>query len=273
MTATAIDRPTASALPKIAVDQPGVLKPYDRFHRYSLWNAISLIGQTLHREMPLGPFAPFPKWDALGRKVKKGEKALWVCIPIIRQKKVGVGATAEEAVRDLQDGNGIWYAWKPRVFTLSQTEGEEPPPLEADEWSEARALEALKITREPFQHYDGNAHGYSKERRLAINPLATHPRRTLMHEMAHIVLGHTADPASLLRDQRHHGLEEVEAEAVTLLVCEMLGIEGAETSRGYIQHWLTTTESKSIPDENATRAIRVADQILRAGRNPDTKES
>jgi hypothetical protein len=42
-----------------------------------------------------------------------------------------------------------------------------------------------------------------------------------------------------------------------------LGIEGAEYSRGYLQHWL---EGGTIPEKNAQRIFKAADVILKAGR-------
>ena len=60
-------------------------------------------------------------------------------------------------------------------------------------------------------------------------------------------------------------LREVEAEAVALICCETLGLEGAEYARGYIQHWLKG--QKEIPNHNAARIFTAASAILKAG-NP-----
>ena len=60
-------------------------------------------------------------------------------------------------------------------------------------------------------------------------------------------------------------LREVEAEAVALLCCEALNLEGAEYCRGYIQHWLGPKRGDVIPDRSAQKIFRAADQILRAG--------
>lgn len=61
----------------------------------------------------------------------------------------------------------------------------------------------------------------------------------------------------------------MEAEAVALLCCEALGLEGAEYARGYIQIWFfegTGYNADAIPEKSAQKIFRTADQILRAGR-------
>ena len=64
-------------------------------------------------------------------------------------------------------------------------------------------------------------------------------------------------------------LREVEAEAVALLCCESLSLEGADYCRGYIQNWLSQRagfDADAIPEKSAQKILRAADQILRAGR-------
>lgn len=64
-------------------------------------------------------------------------------------------------------------------------------------------------------------------------------------------------------------LGEVEAESVALLCCESLGLAGAEYCRGHIQNWLSRgsgNNAEAIPEKNAQKIFRAADQIIRAGR-------
>jgi len=49
----------------------------------------------------------------------------------------------------------------------------------------------------------------------------------------------------------------------SLLCAAALGVDGAEYSRGYLQHWLRGGE---IPERSAQRIFKSADAILRAGR-------
>src|SRR5439155_23976619 len=88
------------------------------------------------------------------------------------------------------------------------------------------------------------------------------------HELAHIVLGHTAEAEAGLSDSDDitpRSLREVEAEAVGLVCLEALGLPGADLSRGYIQHWNDRRGAEPIPERSAQRIFKAADQILKAG--------
>ena len=50
-----------------------------------------------------------------------------------------------------------------------------------------------------------------------------------------------------------------------MLVCDALGLDGQEYSRGYIQRWMGQT-SDGIPEKSARRIFSAADKILKAGR-------
>src|ERR1700746_2441509 len=78
-----------------------------------------------------------------------------------------------------------------------------------------------------------------------------------------IVLGHTTNERLVDSEQTARHIREVEAESVALICCETLGLEGAESCRGYIQHWLKT--EKEIPNQSAARIFAAASSILKAG--------
>jgi antirestriction protein ArdC len=89
------------------------------------------------------------------------------------------------------------------------------------------------------------------------------PDRTLFHEFAHVVLGHTAENNRLVDGERTaRSLREVEAECVALICSESLGLAGSAESRGYIQHWLN---GQTMPEKSVQRIFKAADQILKAG--------
>ena len=58
-------------------------------------------------------------------------------------------------------------------------------------------------------------------------------------------------------------IREVEAESVALICCEMLGLEGVDFCRGYVQHWLKN--ETEIPNQSAGRIFAAATSILKAG--------
>ena len=85
------------------------------------------------------------------------------------------------------------FAIKPRWFVLAQTDGDPVEPEATPEWDRTLALTTLGVTEEPFAIMDGNTQGYAKGQNISISPLAALPHKTTFHELAHVVLGHTAE--------------------------------------------------------------------------------
>lgn len=262
------DVPKWSALLVEAVNKPGlIMEAYSAFHHYSIGNQLLAMIQCQLRGLESGPINTFPGWQALGRNVKRGERALILCIPITRKHR------DEESADNGEDGSGqhayTAFVYKPRWFVISQTLGEEFAPVRLPEWDADRALAALDIEQITFSDTDGNSQGYARKRQIAINPVAQLPHKTLFHEAAHVTLGHTAEADFTDTERTPKNLREVEAEAVALLCCEALNLEGADYCRGYIQNWLCPAigyKGDAIPEKSAQKIFRAADQILRAGR-------
>ena len=59
-------------------------------------------------------------------------------------------------------------------------------------WDAVTALAALDIAEAPFEDLRGNVLGYAAGRSIAISPLNPYKHKTRFHELAHVVLGHTA---------------------------------------------------------------------------------
>jgi hypothetical protein len=98
------------------VSQPGlILKSYSAFHGYSFSNQVAAPIQCHPQGMEPGPINTYPSWQKLNRQVKRGEKAIWLCMPLTQKCK---------------DDNGkdqtviTYFVWKPHWFVLKQTEGE-----------------------------------------------------------------------------------------------------------------------------------------------------
>lgn len=248
------NQPKWSDLLDQAVSMPGlILKAYSAFHGYSMSNRIAALVQCYERRIEPGPINTFPGWRNLNRRVKKGEKAIWLCMPLTRKKKDESG----------EDHTFISsFVWKPHWFVLAQTEGDAVQPPRIPAWDKAQALAALGITEAKFGEVDGNVQGYAKGREVAISPIAALPIKTLFHELAHVELGHTAESDFNDSERTPRNLREAEAEAVALLLCESLQLEGAEFCRGYIQNWL---KGDVIPEKSAQKIFGAADRILRAG--------
>ena len=159
------------------------------------------------------------------------------------------------------------WSWDDQVqsrwFTIHQTEGTEYHTTSLPDWNEQRALDTLKIERIPFEDLDGNTQGYAKRgRKVAVNPIAACPSKTLLHELGHQLLGHCDEADSADTEVTPRDIREMEAEAVALLCCESLGLPGAEYSRAYIQSW---GRGQGFTERSAQRILHAADRILKAG--------
>src|SRR5262245_56985698 len=95
-----------SELLKSAVNEPGlILQAYTAFHNYSIGNQIAAIIQCKRRGIEPSPLNTYPGWQALGRQVRKGEKALTLCMPLTRKVENEHG-DKETVISS--------FVWKPR---------------------------------------------------------------------------------------------------------------------------------------------------------------
>jgi antirestriction protein ArdC len=253
-----------------AVTKPGLIsEAYSRFWNYSTGNQILAMMQCAIRSIKAGPIHTFNGWKELGRFVKKGEKAIELCMPITCKKTV----TAYNDATGQDDEKPVSFArftFRRNWFVLSQTDGSEYEPVSAPEWSESTALAALNISRVPFELTNGNCQGYATGRSIAVSSIAAMPHKTLFHELAHVLLGHTEEGAMNDGELTPQTLREAEAESVAMIVCESLGLPGAEYCRGYIQGWL---KGQPIPESSTRIIFTTASTILKAGRPADAKEN
>jgi antirestriction protein ArdC len=246
-----------------ALNAPGALgDTYTRLYNYSFLNQIRLLMQGVTE-----PVATYSCWHELGRQVRKGSKAKIVLAPVLTR-------------REVTDGNGnvvlgddgtpckcqilVGFRDSRTVFGYSDTDGQELPPVELPGWDADAALALLGVDRVAFDMVNGNAQGFSFEdgegRHVAINPTAAYPAKTLLHELAHLLLGHCTQD-----DHTHRGIAEFEAEATAYLVAkelELIAWDPAE-SRAYILTWLGGAE---VGEDNITRVFAAVNKILTAGR-------
>jgi antirestriction protein ArdC len=265
-------RPDAPETPKWAdlleraVKEPGVIAScYSRFWNYSVGNMLLAWCQCLDRQIELGPLNTYRGWAGLGRQVKRGEKALTLCMPLTFKRDTG-----ERDENDQQIVQKVArFMFKSRWFVLAQTEGDDSYQVpEVPGWDLELALANLGIGRIPFTALSGNTQGYAREGKIAISPLAENPVKTTVHEMAHVLL-HLSEEMHESGGSLPRNVKEVEAEATALLVVATLGLPGVEQCRGYVQFWV---DSEGIAEESARRIMGAADKILKAGRSQQVQE-
>jgi hypothetical protein len=254
----------------IALTQPGVMnQAYRAFHNYSIGNQLLAAVQLLDRGLPLAPIASFNAWREKGRFVKKGDKAISLFMPISVKRRASKDApaavpeSAEAGPVGETGGSFSLFMMRPNWFSLDQTEGDDfIAETVSPAWDVATAMAALDITEEPFEHLQGNHLGYARARSIGLNPMNPLKHKTRIHEMAHVVLGHTVgadlhDDETLTRQ-----IEEAEAEGVAYLLCALLDLPGQAESRYYIQGWL---QGETLPEKSAKRVFGAADRIMKAG--------
>jgi antirestriction protein ArdC len=244
-----------------AVEKPGrLLAAYTAFHNYSFGNALLALEQCVRRNLQPGPLNTYRGWLKRKRQVRQGETGITLCMPM-PFKQTATNELIEEESKNSQTR----YAFRFRAywFVLSQTEGAELCVEPIPGFDLDTALVNLHIQRITFDQLSGNVQGFARHRDIAINPLAALPYKTTLHEIAHVVLGHTTSETLVDSEHTPRHLCEVEAESVALICCETLGLEGGEFCRGYIQHWLKM--EKEIPNKSAARIFAAATSILKAG--------
>ena len=255
------------------VTKPGkILAAYSLFHNYSLSNAMLALMQCEMRGIQPGPINTFPGWKALGRHVMKGQKAISLVMPVTCKKRDEENQETDDN-RDTRKSECFTrFVFRPNWFVLAQTEGSDVAAVTVPNWNADQALSTLGITRVEFAAMNGNAQGYAAPgKQIAVNPVAALPHKTMFHELAHVVLGHTEE--GQLSDDEHtpRSLREVEAESVALLCCASLGLDGEDYARGYIQAWLA---GSSIPEKSAQKIFSTAATILKSGQEkPEPEEA
>ena len=134
-----------------AVTEPGTIsQAYRQFHTCSLGNQLLAWGQCLARGLTPGPMATYPKWQALGRCVRKGERALSLCMPITVTRHRSTPIATADTPTDEADVM-TWFVYTRRWFVLSQTDGDPLPAPEIPTWDGDQALEVPRCPGDPLR--------------------------------------------------------------------------------------------------------------------------
>jgi hypothetical protein len=119
---TTTTQPDFAALLATATTDPGTISAaYSAFHNYSLGNIMLAMIQCHARGISLGPLASFNRWKELGRYVRKGEKAIELCMPITCKRTIETTDASGDTVND--DATFTRFVFRRNWFVLSQTDG------------------------------------------------------------------------------------------------------------------------------------------------------
>ena len=231
------------------------------FHAYSLGNLLLILSQCPDATAVAG----FRAWQAKGRQVRQGERGIRI-FGYRQQKVTEEDDSGEEVEKSITRFPVV------SVFDLGQTEPIDGVPDDStltrqlvgtddlgivDALSDHLRAQGWTIKR---QNLPGAKNGYTKpEERLVVleeNLSPAHGAKTMIHETAHIELGHIEDMTEYLE---HRGLRETEAESVAYVVAGMLGIDTSAYSIGYIAGW--SDGNTDLIKSTATRVLRAAHTI------------
>lgn len=218
------------------------LKVMSRFHEYSWINTLLILTQYPEATRVAG----YRKWQEMGRQVVKGEQGIRIYYPMFGFVEQVDPVTGEINRERQLTGYGIG-----NVFDVSQTKGEplpdKPRPYENVDVTEASADlnrrlgrfltdgEGVRCESKPI---GGDAKGYYKGyttpkeiviRQDEIAPLSVIKTKTLAHEAAHHLAGH-----SPLDDRQE---AELVAEASAFVVLNHYGFDTTEYSSFYLAAW------------------------------------
>lgn len=205
----------------------------------------------------------YNQWKALGRQVKKGEKAITHLLRPCLKKVEEVGPNGEPSERQVLTGYAT-YA----VFDITQTEGD--PVDEGD----IEYLETLPL-REVADRWGikvvlggtTSAGAYYFERDEIRLKVAS--RTTWLHELAHaadqrILLAQGRKLTSLREDPVAYAQAEQVAQLSAEILAGVLGLEGDQGfTLGYLESWGGLDAARTI----IGRVGQVVDLIVQEARN------
>lgn len=229
------------------------------FHAYSFNNLLLILSQRPDATAVAG----FRAWQAKGRQVAKGEHAIRI-FGYRQQKVTEEDDNGEEVEKSIARFPIL------SVFDIGQTEPIEGAPDNSsltrqlvgtndfgivDALSDYLSGQGWTIQHRGFPGATNNGYTKPDERLVVLKESLSpeHAAKTMIHEAAHIELGHIEDMAEYVQ---HRGLMETEAESVAYVVAGMLGIDTSAYSIGYIAGW--SDANTDLIKSTATRVLRTA---------------
>ena len=238
------------------------------FHRYSPTNMLMILMQSPDATRVAG----YQKWLELGRQVRKGEKSIRIYAPM--RVKVDRADTSPDA-----DTKMLFRLVS--VFDLAQTDPIEgvvdktdvmpEPVLTGDDVTGIYPLvEAYlvgtgwTVTREAIP---GGTNGYSTNdgsRRVVIDSglSPAHAAKVILHEAAHVTLGHCDKPGADYA--AHRGAWEIAAESVAHVTATALGLDSSAISVHYVAGWADGADGADAIRSTLAEVMKAVKVLLTA---------
>ncbi len=231
-----------------------------RFHHYSVGNLMLILLQCPDATRVAG----YSTWKNLGRHVRRGEKGILILAPVRVKRDAASIEPDAEAPADPEPGEAVVAFRGVHVFDVSQTEGEPLPDFarpDGDPGEYAERLRQLVAQLSIDLEYSdelGSADGVSRGGLIHLRP-GMRPAEefsVLVHELAHELLHHQGDAQPLV----DRSTREIQAEAVSYVVSEAVGLDTNTASTDYIKLYRGDVEALL----SSLESIRsVAGRILR----------
>jgi hypothetical protein len=126
-------------------------------------------------------------------------------------------------------------------------------------WDAEQALAALDIRQAPFDNsHAWEWNGYARGRAVHVKDGVDNPLEVMLHEIAHVLLGHTE-----IGNTRPSHVQEWEAASVAMRCLKALGQRGELMTRVYVDG---RRREGQIPPDSEGRVVWAAKTILEAGR-------
>jgi DNA primase len=230
-----------------------------KFHRYSFNNQILIAVQNPEATLVAG----YGAWQAMGRQVRKGEKAMWVLAPVTA--RAAEADDEQEGSAEHEQSGSSRDAAKPRrrvvgfrpaaVFDVAQTDGDPLPAQPRAQLLEGEAPQGLwdalagevaargfQLGRCPDAAAIRGANGVTDfaDRTVLVRADVSDAQavKTLAHEAAHVAMHDPRGGEGSGGDGPDcRGLIEVEAESVAYLVAAHHGMDTAGYSFAYVAQW------------------------------------
>jgi antirestriction protein ArdC len=237
------------------------LKFATAFHSYSLNNLLLILSQRPEATQVAG----FRKWQGLGRQVR------------IREKSIKIFGYSTKKVTEKDENGDSQERQVARFPILSVFDIGQTDPIEgvgvsglitvqltgADDFGIIDTLSAHLVENGWMveqRSIPGQKNGYTNpEQKLIVldsNLSREHMAKTLIHETAHVLLGHTENMTDYTL---HRGVMETEAESVAYIVAALIGFDTSAYSIGYIAGWADA--DTALIKSTAGRVLHTSHQI------------
>lgn len=242
------------------------------FHHYSLNNLILIWSQYPAATRVAG----FRQWQARGRQVRKGEKAIRIFG--YATKKTTDDTDAPEDLTETDETGQRRRVYFPilSVFDIAQTDPIDPDAADGTDLtrtltgadhhdvlaavSDYLTADGWTVERETLPTgFGGYTHFESRRVVIAADVEPAQAAKTALHEAAHARLHGDLEPGEY---QQHRGTYETEAESVAYVVAGLLGLDTSAYTIGYVATWADA--DTDLIRSTAANVLRAAHTIADA---------